>query len=114
MLPFPKVVQLITNSSPNPTELLALTLKVYIVLGVRSGCVYIVLPVIILISSGVPVILYCDITCTPPPLSLGGLHCNVNELFLISVQLVGRGSGGDGTAVKEIIILIKIRSLFVS
>ena len=55
---------------------------------------------LILISPGIPMILYCEIAC-PPPLSLGGLHCNVNESFLISVQLGGRGSGGDGTAVRE-------------
>ena len=93
---------MITKSSPNPNEFLALTLKVYIVLGVRLGIVSIVLVTsLILILSGVPMILYPMIDSSPPPLSLGRLHCNVNESFLISVQLGGRGSGGDGIAVRE-------------
>ena len=45
------------------------------------------------------------IDSSPPPLSLGRLHCNVNESYLISVQLGGRGSGGDGTAVREIMMV---------
>ena len=53
-------------------------------------------------------ILYPMIDSSPPPLSLGGLHCNVNESFLISVQLGGRGSGGDGTAVREISMALGI------
>ena len=54
LLPFPVVAHITKVSFPNPTELLALTLKV---LGVRFKIMIIVLLVIILISSGVPVIL---------------------------------------------------------
>ena len=57
--------------------------------------VIIVLSVIILISSGVPVILYCT---DSPPSSLGGFHCNINEELVILVQLGDEISGAEGTA----------------
>ena len=55
----------------------------------------IVLSVIILISSGVPVILYWT---DSPPSSPGGFHCNINEEIVILVQLGDDFSGTEGTA----------------
>ena len=93
VLLFPVVLHWTEAGSPNPTEFLALTLKVYAVLGVRSWIVSIVIEGLLLISSGVPVILYPVIDSSPPPLSLGVFHFNSHELYL-AVELRLRGSEG--------------------
>ena len=64
----------------------------YAVLGVRSRNVSIVIEGLLLISSGVPVILYSVIDSSPP-LSLGVFHFNSHELYL-AVELRLRGSEG--------------------
>ena len=79
------------TGSPNPSELVALTLKVYSVLGVKLGIeIFVLMISLILISSGVPMILYCN---PPPPLSLGVFHSNSHESYL-AVELRLRGSEG--------------------
>ena len=94
VLLFPVVLHWTEAESPNPSELVALTLKVYSALGVKLGIVIFVLIIsLILISSGVPMILYPMIDSSPPPLSLDVFHSNSHESYL-AVELRLRGSEG--------------------